>query len=67
MKWKFDFPIFNGEDPHGWIHRCEEFFLFHATPEHQNVCATAFNVEGDASKWLRYQRVEAPTYSWAEL
>lgn len=31
------------------------------------MCAVTFNVEGDASKWLRYQRTEAPIYSWAEL
>lgn len=29
--------------------------------------AAAFNVEGDALKWLRYQRAEAPIHSWSEL
>lgn len=34
LKWDFYFPKFSSEDPHVWLHRCEEFFLFHGTPDH---------------------------------
>ncbi|KMZ62533.1 hypothetical protein ZOSMA_45G00780 [Zostera marina] len=27
IKWKFDFPKFNGEDPYEWIQKCEDFFF----------------------------------------
>lgn len=46
-KWKFDFPKFNRVDPHGWLHRCEEFFLYHSMPEHRKVHAMGFNLEGE--------------------
>ncbi|KAH7544951.1 hypothetical protein FEM48_Zijuj01G0040500 [Ziziphus jujuba var. spinosa] len=34
-KLKIDFPRFNGEDPNGWIYRCEQYFEFKLVEESQ--------------------------------
>lgn len=63
LKWRFNFPKFFGDDPHDWLHSCEEFFYFHATPKHLKVYTTGFNCEGEASQWIRYQRSKGPINS----
>ncbi|KMZ75680.1 hypothetical protein ZOSMA_111G00310 [Zostera marina] len=67
IKWKFDFPKFNGENPYEWIQKCEDFFFFHNTPEHLKVYSAGFNIEGEAGKWLRYQRAERLIHAWGDL
>ncbi|KMZ65281.1 hypothetical protein ZOSMA_32G00660 [Zostera marina] len=54
IKWKFDFPKFNGNDPHEWIQKCEDFFFFHNTSKNLKVCSAGFAFEGEAGKWLRH-------------
>ncbi|KAL5153063.1 hypothetical protein HKD37_19G052674 [Glycine soja] len=31
---KLDVPYFDGTDPLGWIFKINQFFEYHATPEH---------------------------------
>lgn len=32
---RLEFPCFDGEDPSGWIYRCNSFFAYHWTPTNQ--------------------------------
>ena len=41
---KVDFPRFNGEDLHGWMYRCEQFFDIDGIPSAFRVKLVAINL-----------------------
>lgn len=49
---KLECPVFNGEDPNGWIHKANLFFHFHNTPP-QFRMKLVFHMEGKALTWFQ--------------
>jgi hypothetical protein len=48
---KLCFPKYDGsEDPLSWIHKGEQFFRAHGTPEDQKVWTASFYLQGAASQ-----------------
>jgi hypothetical protein len=51
------FPTYDGvDDPHGWLHKCEQIFQSQGTPAAQQVWIVVFFVEGAASQWYMASR-----------
>jgi len=49
---KLRFPKYDGyEDPITWIHKGEQFFRAHGTPEDQKVWTATFYLQGAVSQW----------------
>jgi len=54
---KLRFAKYDGtDDPIGWIHKCEQFFRAHRTPEDEKVLTASYYMEGTAQQW--YYRLE---------
>ncbi|KAH7537862.1 hypothetical protein FEM48_Zijuj03G0138200 [Ziziphus jujuba var. spinosa] len=49
---KLYFPKFDGEDPNGWIFRCEQYFEFLGIEPQQEVQLASFHLEGMALQWF---------------
>ena len=45
---KLDVPRFDGTEPLGWIFKINQFFEYHATPEHDRLTIASFYMEGRA-------------------
>ncbi|CAO2197162.1 unnamed protein product [Urochloa humidicola] len=54
---KLRFVKYDGiEDPIGWIHKSEQFFRKHHTPEDEKVLTATYYLEGAVQQW--YYRLE---------
>ncbi|CAO2189932.1 unnamed protein product [Urochloa humidicola] len=54
---KLRFVRYDGaEDPIGWIHKCEQFFRSHRTPEDEKVPTATYYLDAAAQQW--YFRLE---------
>ncbi|KAJ8759120.1 hypothetical protein K2173_004127 [Erythroxylum novogranatense] len=64
---KLQFPEFDSEDPHGWIHKAEQYFDFQVIVADDRVQLSSFHLKGVALQWQRwYARYQGPV-SWAEF
>lgn len=48
---RLDFPKFNGEDPEGWLYKCNHFFSEDKTPANMKLHFAVINLEGIALQW----------------
>ncbi|KAF8658447.1 hypothetical protein HU200_058898 [Digitaria exilis] len=66
---KLRFPKYDGtEDPLDWLHKAEQFFLAHETPEASKVWTAAFYMQSAASQWYYHLTKNlGTTPSWAEF
>lgn len=46
-----EFPRFNGEDPRGWVKKCQRFFNVNPVLEHEKVLLAALHLEGKSDNW----------------
>ncbi|KAF5480441.1 hypothetical protein F2P56_001190 [Juglans regia] len=50
---RLDFPVFDGEDPHAWLYKIKQFFIFHNTlPEHR-LRLVSIHMAGKALIWFQ--------------
>lgn len=49
---KLEMPVFEGEDPLGWIFRVERYFLVNGVPEVEKLDAAMVSLEGKALSWF---------------
>ncbi|KAF7836177.1 Retrovirus-related Pol polyprotein from transposon 17.6 [Senna tora] len=64
---RLELPIFNGEDPIGWLFRVERYFIVNAVPGEEKLDAVAVCMEGKALNWLQWLEVRKPVQSWSEF
>lgn len=65
---KIDFPKFSGNDPRGWLNKCEKFFQLNNTNDlRARVLCAALYMEGEADIWFRTIEKERPTILWPEF
>ena len=50
---RLDFPRFAGDNPKGWIYRCERFFDFNGTGEIHKVHIASIHLEDKALEWFQ--------------
>ena len=43
---KLNFPIFEGENPVGWVYKCKRFFKYNEVPELEKVGIASIHLEG---------------------
>ncbi|KAG2604237.1 hypothetical protein PVAP13_4NG055900 [Panicum virgatum] len=51
--YKLDMPYFNGDNPSGWIRRCDRYFELSIIPDHMKVKIALAYITGKADTWLR--------------
>ena len=51
---KLEVPRVDGADPLGWIFKINQFFEYHATPEHERLTIASFNMDGRALAWFQW-------------
>lgn len=61
--WKYkksDLPIFNGENPDGWIYKAEWYFAFYRLDKIKKINAS----EGDALLWFWWENQRSSVTRW---
>lgn len=48
-KLKLYFPKFNGDDPNGWIYKCEQYFVFNNIEALQHIQLASFHLQRSLS------------------
>ena len=61
---KLDIPRFDGTDPCGWVFKINQYFQYHATPEHERLTIVAFYMEGRALAWFQWMTSNGQLTSW---
>ncbi|CAH1440276.1 unnamed protein product [Lactuca virosa] len=57
---KLDMPLFDGENPDGWILRAERYFNFYKLSEADKLEAAVVALEGDALLWFQWEHNRRP-------
>ena len=61
---KLDIPRFDGTDPFGWIFQINQYFQYHATPEHDRLTIVSFYMDGRALAWFQWMTTNGQLTSW---
>lgn len=64
---KLDMPLFDGDNPDGWILRSERYFNFYKLSEGDKLEAAIVALEGDALLWFQWEHRRRPITRWDEL
>ena len=64
---KLDMPIFEGNNPDGWILRAERYFLFYNLTEEEMLEAAVVGMDGEALLWYQWKHRRRPIQRWEEL
>ena len=65
---KLRFPKYDGgDDPLTWLHKGEQFFRAHGTPEDQKVWTATFYLQGAASQWYYRWEKNHGVPSWKDF
>lgn len=64
---RLEIPLFNGEDPIGWLIACEKFFDMSGTPYDQWVNLATGHLQGRASNWLKNICVPWQMVTWQQF
>ena len=64
---KLELPIFEGEDPLGWIFRVERYFTVNGVTEAERLDAAVVSLEGKALAWFQWMEARTPVRSWQEF
>lgn len=65
--WRLELPVFEGENPDGWVFRAERYFLMNAMFKMEKVEATAICFDSDALAWYQWADGWRPFSNWYEL
>ena len=64
---KIDLPIFDGDDPPGWIFRIERYFKVNHVEEEERLDTVVLSLEGRALNWFQWREIRAPIRVWEEF
>lgn len=51
---KIDFPKFFGDDPNGWVYKCERFFEYNSVDNNNKVRLAVLHLEDKAIQWYQW-------------
>lgn len=63
----FIFPRFDGDNPHAWERKCEQYFQLHAILEEMKVSIASMHLEGKACIWYQDYQVGKHFIQWSDL
>lgn len=61
---KIDFPKFQGDDPSGWVYKCERFFEFNQIEGSQKVKLAAMHLDEKTIQWFQWFEKTNATLDW---
>ena len=64
---RIELPRFDGSNPKLWQSRCEDYFKFWNTPQHQWISFASSQFEGTAARWLESVQRRAPNVNWPDF
>ncbi|KAK4280771.1 hypothetical protein QN277_012349 [Acacia crassicarpa] len=64
---KLELPLFDGEDPLGWIFRVERYFAVCGVSHQDKMDTAVVGLEGKAVTWFQWLEARTPVKSWPEL
>ena len=64
FKMRLEQPQFNGDDPHTWIFKAEEYFDYYQVPADHRLRLASLMMTGDAASWYQYQRNNNLLHTW---
>lgn len=67
---KLEIPIFKGEardDPLGWFHRVERYFIVNRLTEKDKLDAAMLCLEGESLEWYQWGEERTPMDTWAKF
>lgn len=64
---KLELPLFQGEDPHGWLFRAERYFTINGIEGGERVIAASICMEGRALGWYQWLDTQEPFVDWEDL
>ncbi|EXB66394.1 hypothetical protein L484_008284 [Morus notabilis] len=62
--YRMEIPLFNGEDPHGWLFQLERYFHIQYVDEAERVVASVIRLEGKVLNWFRWLESRSGSISW---
>ena len=54
---RLEMPVFNGENPDGWLFRAERYFNINRLTEVEKMATVGVSLDGDARSWLQWTEV----------
>ena len=61
---KLEVPCFDGSDPMGWLFKINQFFKYHATPDHKRLTIALFYMDEPALVWYQWMSCNGQITSW---
>ncbi|KAH9733790.1 hypothetical protein KPL71_017135 [Citrus sinensis] len=61
---KLNFPKFEGENPNGWIYKCDRFFNINGIVEEEKVEMVSIHLEGHALEWFQGYEAGHENINW---
>lgn len=60
-------PVFDGDNPDGWIFRAERYFQMNRTGEAEKLDIAIVSLDGEALSWYQWEDRRRAIQSWTEL
>ena len=64
---KLNFPTFEGENPEGWVYKCERFFKYNEVPKLEKVGIASIHLEGKVIDWFQGHEASVKDLNWEAL
>ncbi|KAL4281537.1 hypothetical protein GQ457_03G002250 [Hibiscus cannabinus] len=64
---KIELPFFEGQNPRGWIKKCQKYFSIFAIPEHQKIEIASMYLNGKAETWFDGYIMQKYRLTWQEF
>lgn len=64
---RLEIPVFEGENPEGWVFKAERYFNLTQISEAEKLDAVAIFFEGEALSWYQWQQRRKRVANWEEL
>ncbi|KAL5547693.1 hypothetical protein UlMin_002924 [Ulmus minor] len=64
---KLELPLFEGDDPFGWLFRADRYFTVNGIAEGEKVYAASVCLEGPALNWFQWVDSQTPFRSWRDF
>ncbi|KAF5466832.1 hypothetical protein F2P56_016722, partial [Juglans regia] len=61
---RLDFPVFHGDNPHGWLFKVNHFFTYHNTLPQHKLRLVSLHMEGKALVWFQDLEESGTINSW---
>ena len=64
---RLEMPLFEGDDPDGWVFRAERYFSVNQLSDAEKLDSAALCFEGAALAWFQWEQRRRRVRSWEEL